>query len=195
MTPRLKSQPVPARGKFEEKAVKTKLFCAVALGLGMTASAAAAQDSDSVTINSSVPAFCQSLAGLDSTPIALGEISDSEGLVVDTFSGAASANLATYYCNGPATISLDANPLVRTPAVLVGDDPSFTAEVHYLASLSWSDVAVANASTAGAATVVPTNMAKTGELIVSISDPSTEGNRRPVAGDYEGSVVLNVTFN
>lgn len=195
MIPHLNPQTGPARGTIEEKAVKTKLLCAVALGLGLTATAAAAQDSDSITINSSVPTFCQSLAGLEATPIALGELSDDVGQVVDAFPGATTTNLSTYYCNGPATISLLANPLVRTPALPIADEDAFTGEVHFLASLSWSDVAVANDSAAGAATVVPTDMAKTGELVISISEPSTEGNRRPVAGDYEGSVVLNVNFN
>lgn len=195
MTRTIHSHPDPVRGAVEEKAVKIKLLCAVALGLSAVASAAAAQDSDSININSTVPKFCQSLAGLAATPLALGSLSDGVGQVVDTFSGDTSTNLSTYYCNGPATISLQALPLVRTPSVPIPDDTSFTGEVHFLASLSWSDVAISNASTATDPTVFPTGTAKTGELIVTISAPSTQGNLRPVAGDYEGSVVLNVNFN
>lgn len=195
MTPSQLPIPDPVRGALEEKAVKTKIICAMALGLSMTASAAAAQDSDSITIASNVPKFCQSLAGLAPAPLALGQLVDGVGRVVSTFSGDTDTNLSTYYCNGPATISLDANPLVRTPAQGISDTGSFTGEVHYLASLSWSGIAISNASTAGAATVFPTTSATTGELIVSVSAPDTQGNLRPVAGDYEGSVVLNVNFN
>lgn len=195
MTPHPVSHPDPARGALEEKAVKTTLLCAMALGLSVTATAAAAQDSDSINIHSSVPKFCQSLDGLEAAPLALGSLSDGAGQLVDTFAGTTSVNLASYYCNGPATITLDAQPLVRTPALPIDDAASFTGEVHYLASLSWSDVAISNASTAAAATSFPTGAPKTGQLIVSVSSPTTQGNRRPVAGVYEGSVVLNVNFN
>lgn len=195
MTPHPVSHPDPARGAIEEKAVKTTLLCAMALGLSVTATAAAAQDSDSITIQSSVPKFCQSVAGLEAAPIALGSLSDGVGQLVDTFTGDTDVSLATYYCNGPATITLDAQPLVRTPAVPINDAASFTGQVDYLASLSWSDVAISNATTAGSATVYPTGAPKTGTLTVSVSSPTTQGNRRPVAGDYEGSVILNVNFN
>lgn len=190
------THPNPARGALEEKAVKTKIICALALGLSMTASAAAAQDTDSITINSSVPKFCQALTGLAPTPLALGELIDGVGQVVTTFSGTTSTNLSTYYCNGPATISLDANPLLLTPSQTISDSSSFTGEVSYLASLSWGGVTLlTNNSTAGSASTHPTTSATTGELIVSVSAPDTQGNLRPVAGTYEGSVVLNVNFN
>jgi hypothetical protein len=187
--------PYPASGALEEKVMKTKIVCALAMGLSMTASAAAAQDSDSITIASNVPKFCQSLTGLASAPLALGPLVDGIGQVVSAFSGDTGTNLTTYYCNGPATISLDANPLVRTPALAISDTGSFTNEVDYIASLYWSGIAISNASSAAAATVFPTTKATTGELTVSVSAPDTRGNLRPVAGDYEGSVVLNVNFN
>ena len=196
MTPSPVTHPNPARGALEEKAVKTKIICALALGLSMSASAAAAQDSDSITINSSVPKFCQALTGLAPTPLALGSLVDGVGRVVTSFAGDSDTNLSTYYCNGPASISLDANPLLLTPSQTISDSSSFTGVVDYVASLTWGgDVLVTNASTAAAASVFPTTSARTGELIVSVSAPDTQGNLRPVAGDYEGSVVLNVNFN
>jgi len=196
MTPSPVTHPNPASGALEEKAVKTKIICALALGLSMTASAAAAQDSDSITINSSVPKFCQALTGLAPTPLALGELVDGVGHVVTSFSGDSDTNLATYYCNGPATITLDANPLLLSPAQVISDSSSFTGQVDYLASLSWGGAVLAtNNSTAAAATSYSSTTARTGELIVSVSAPDTQGDLRPVAGDYAGSVVLNVNFN
>lgn len=196
MTPSPVTHPNPARGALEEKAVKTKIICALALGLSMSASAAAAQDSDSITINSSVPKFCQALTGLAPTPLALGSLVDGVGRVVTSFAGDSDTNLSTYYCNGPASISLDANPLLLTPSQTISDSSSFTGVVDYVASLTWGgDVLVTNASTAAAASVFPTTSARTGELIVSVSAPDTQGDLRPVSGTYEGSVVLNVNFN
>ena len=196
MTPSPVTHPNPARGALEEKAVKTKIICALALGLSMSASAAAAQDSDSITINSSVPKFCQALTGLAPTPLALGSLVDGVGRVVTSFAGDSDTNLSTYYCNGPASISLDANPLLLTPSQTISDSSSFTGVVDYVASLTWGgDVLVTNASTAAAASVVPTTSARTGALIVSVSAPDTQGDLRPVSGTYEGSVVLNVNFN
>ena len=196
MTPSPVTHPNPARGALEEKAVKTKIICALALGLSMSASAAAAQDSDSITINSSVPKFCQALTGLAPTPLALGSLVDGVGRVVTSFAGDSDTNLSTYYCNGPASISLDANPLLLTPSQTISDSSSFTGVVDYVASLTWGgDVLVTNASTAAAASVFPTTSARTGELIVSVSAPDTQGDLRPVSGTYVGSVVLNVNFN
>jgi hypothetical protein len=175
--------------------VKTYLLSAVALSLCLSASAVAAQDSDTVNIHSSVPAYCQSMAGLDGASLALGALSDGVGQVVTTFAGDTTANLATYYCNSPTTISLEARPLMVTPSVPIDDDTSFTGQVDYLASLTWSDVTGSDESAADGATDIVVNSAKTGELIVSVSDPSTDGNLRPVSGAYEGSVVLNVNVN
>lgn len=190
------THPDPARRALEEKAVKTKIICAMALGLSVTATAAAAQDSNSITIASNVPKFCQSLTGLAPAPLALGSLIDGVGQVVATFAGDTDTNLATYHCNGPASISLDANPLLVTPSQTITDTGSFTGSVDYVASLSWGgSVLLTNATTASAATVFPTTSARTGELIVSVSAPDTQGNLRPVAGTYEGSVVLNVNFN
>ncbi len=196
MTPRRNTHPDPARGAVEEKAVKTYLLSAVALSLAVTASAAAAQVSDTINVATNVPAHCQSLAGISPAPVALGELADTTGHVVSTFAGDTQVSLAaTYYCNGPSTISLEARPLVRTPAVPIADTASFTGEVDYLASVSWSDVTGSDDSAVDGATEILTSAAKIGELIVSVSDPSTDGNLRPVAGAYEGSVILNINVN
>lgn len=196
MTPSPITHPDPARGALEEKAVKTKIIYALALSLGLTATAAAAQDSDSITINSSVPKFCQALTGLAPAPLALGELIDGVGRVVTSFSGDTDTNLSTYHCNGPATITLDANPLLLSPAQTISDTGSFTGEVNYVASLSWGGAVLAtNDSTASTPTTYSSTTARTGELIVSVSTPDTQGELRPVAGTYAGSVVLNVNFN
>lgn len=195
MTPTPNHHPDPARGADEEKAVRTHLLCAVALGVSALAGAAAAQDSDTVTVQSTVAPYCQSLSGLPTGPLALGQLADGVGQVVDTFAGSTSVSLANYYCNAPTTIELEARPLRVSPWVVVSDDTSFTAEVHYVASLTWSDVSGSDNSVDAGATDITASTAKIGNLVVSVADPSTEGNRRPIAGAYEGSVVLNISTN
>ena len=182
-------------GAFEEKAVRTYLLSAVALSLTVGVSAAAAQHSDTVNVRTNVPAYCQSLSGLNGTTLDLGALADNAGRVVDSFSGDTSVSLATYYCNSPTTISLEARPLTVTPMVPIGDVASFTGQVDFLASLTWSDISGSDNSAAAGATDIPVASAKMGELLVAVSEPTTSGNRRPVAGAYEGSVILNVNIN
>ena len=175
--------------------MRTHLLCAVALGVSAMAGAAAAQDSDTVNVQSSVAPYCQSLSGLPSGPLALGDLSDSVGMVVSSFAGSTSVSLANYYCNAPTTVSLEAQPLRVTPTVVVSDTDGFTDTVHYTASLVWSDVNLTDASAASGASTVVAGSAKIGELTVSVGSPDTDGDRRPIAGAYEGAVVLNISTN
>ena len=96
---------IPFAGNIEEKAVKTHLLCAVALGLAGIATAASAQDSDTFNINSNVTPFCAN-TGADPAPLELGELADNNGFVVTTFVGPTTFTIPGYYCNAPATITL-----------------------------------------------------------------------------------------
>ena len=188
---------VPPVGKIEEKAVKTHLLCAIALGLAGVATAASAQDgptSSEFNVNSSVLAFCSSLSA-PTGALELGELTDGDGLVVEEFADSPTYSAAGYYCNAPATIELSAAPLMQTGDPVIYDEAAFTNRVDYEATLAWGAVNASDAS-AGAPDVVevPTGP-NLGDLILSVSMPTTDGNRRPVAGQYEGSVILTVGLN
>jgi hypothetical protein len=190
---------VPPVGKIEEKAVKTHLLCAIALGLAGAATAASAQDgptSSEFNINSSVLAFCSSLTA-PTGALELGELTDGDGQVVETFANSPTYSVAGYYCNAPATIELSAAPLMQTGDPVIYDEAAFTNRVDYQANLVWGVVTDASDQSAGALDVVEidTGVANIGELKVSVSGPNTDGNRRPVAGTYEGAVTLTVALN
>lgn len=166
-------------------------LAAITLGLAAPASA---QDSDSITVNSKVAPYC---AGLGSAgPLALGELIGADGHVAPTFSGPSTHSVPGYYCNGPATIELTAAPLVQVDGgVVPPSDPDFTHRVDYVAALTWDDVAGMVASAANAPSSILTSEANIGDLIVVVSGPTTDGDRRPIAGAYEGAVTLTVTLN
>lgn len=174
--------------------MKTHLLCVLALGLAATATAAAAQDSDSITVQTQVQPYCANL-GADPAPLALGELTGDNGFIAAAFAGDTSYSVSSYYCNAPATVTLAAAPLMRTPTIPVPDSASFTDRVDYVANLVWDDVTGSVNSAANTPSDIDTAEANTGALIVSVSDPSVAGSRRPIAGDYAGAVTLTVTLD
>lgn len=188
------SKRFPFFGTIEEKAVKTHLLCAaLALGLAATASAAAAQDSDTITINSTVSKYCQSLG--TPSPIALGELVDGVGFVVTSFAGTNSSSVASYYCNAPATISLAATPLTQAAGSAILDPSSFTNRIDYVASLGWDNVNGSVNTLSGTPSSIVSSEANIGNLVVTVTDPDTAGNKRPIAGNYAGAVTVTVTLD
>lgn len=179
-------------GLFEEKIVKSRLFCAIALSACAASGAAMAQDSADIGVNTSVPAFCSSLTPGSPTSMSLGSLVGPTGQVVSTFGGTTSYALASYYCNSRATITLAASPLRPTIPVSIGDVASFTDRVDYVASLSWDDVSLQVESAAGSPAQLTTTEANIGTLTVTVSDPETESNKRPVAATYEAAVTLTI---
>src|SRR5690606_21087825 len=99
-----------------------------------------------------------------------------------------------YYCNGPSKVTVEAEPLLRTPSITVGDAGSFTDRVDYVATVDWNIVQGAANSADDNATELPAATANTGVFTLTVSDPSTTNNRRPVEGDYAGAVRLTVSL-
>lgn len=188
---------IPFIGTIEEKAVKTQLLCALALGVAASASAAAAQDTESFTVKTKVSPYCANLAA-SPTPLNLGSLVDSAGKLVTTFAPVTSdtAPLATgYYCNAPATVTVQAQPLVRSPSVTVVDTDNFAARVDYRATVTWGGVMGSVNSTDTSATNYAAGTARIGDLSVQVSNPSIDGTRRPIAGAYAGAVTLTVAID
>lgn len=188
---------VPLAGKIEEKAVKTHLLCAIALGFAGVATAASAQDptSSDFHIRSTVAPFCSSLTAPTGS-LALGELTDADGRVVTDFEESPTYSVSGYYCNAPATITLSAAPLMQVGDPVIYDPAGFTNRVDYEAVLVWGSVDASD-ETAGDPDVVEidTGLANMGNLVLSVTGPNTDGNRRPVAGTYEGAVTLTVGLN
>lgn len=192
------SNRVPLTGK-KGKSMRNHLACAVALATAAMASQAAAQNlsSGDVTINSSVPRFCQGTIGATGQSIDLGSLVDSNGFLVTSFNGTPSKQLTTtnYYCNAPSKLTLTATPLRPNAAVNVTDPQSFSAQVNYVASLAWgAGVTASAASSAASPTLVNTNEAHTGLMTLSLATPTTPNGRRPVAAIYEGAVTITVAL-
>ena len=193
----LRQPPVrfPLAGIIEEKAVKTHLLCAIALGLAGAATAASAQDSTTFNVNSSVTPFCSSLTAPTGS-LSLGELIEADGHVVDAFVNSPTYSVNGYYCNAPATITLAAAPLMQTGAPVDFDPGSFTNRVDYEAVLAWGAVDGSDESAGEPEpTEIDSGLANMGNLVLSVTGPNTDGNRRPVAGAYEGSVTLTVALN
>lgn len=173
--------------------MKTHLLCAIALGLAGAATAASAQDSASININSSVAPFCANVGAGGAGLLALGAVSDDDGRVVTAFPTAAHT-VSGYYCNAPANVTVDAAPLMQIGVATVADAGSFTNRIDYQANLVWDNVTGSDQSVAAGGTLVPSTEANIGNLVVSVSNPDTAGERRPIAGDYAGAVTLTVAL-
>jgi hypothetical protein len=173
--------------------MRTQLICAVALGLSAVALPALAQDSEDFTVRTTVPGYCSSL-GTTAVALDLGELTNAVGQVVDTFVGDTDTSWSGYYCNGPSKVTVEAEPLLRTPSITVGDAGSFTDRVDYVATVDWNAVQGAANSADANATELTAATANTGVFTLTVSDPSTTNNRRPVEGDYAGAVRLTVAL-
>lgn len=168
---------------------------AAALGLSVFAAQAHAQDSDTITIESTVTAYCADMPGAVAA-LNLGDLIESTGFLVDAFVGDSEREVAAgYYCNAPATVTLKASPLMHETVTTVADHTSFTNRVDYTASLEWGGVAGSVASTLADGDEIEAAQATIGALIIRVAAPTTTDNRRPVAGAYEGAVTLTVALN
>lgn len=193
---------IPLAGR-EEFSLKTQRLIAAAsavAALSALAAPAAAQvgfatSSRDLNIVTSVPAYCQTPFGSTSPSLNVGSLTGANGFAVTTFNGTTSyQSTAAYYCNAPATVTLSATPLRVTPNVDVAADQtdSFTNRVDYTAALTWNTVTGQTTSDAAAATTLTTSTANTGQIRVQISEPKVQGNRRPIAGAYEGAVTVTI---
>lgn len=170
------------------------LLCGLVAGLASLAATASAQDSDSLTVKSKVNPYCSTLSETVAAPLNLGSLTNSDGRAVTTFEGTTSRDLGSYYCNGPATITLTAGALIQTANTVIVEPASFTNRIDYLATLTWDDVVRTVATDAVAPAVSSVPEANIGSLIVSVSNPAAPGNRRPIAGAYAGSVTVTVAL-
>jgi hypothetical protein len=180
----------PFVGIIEETAVKPHLICAIALALAATGTAVSAQDSDSFIVQSKVPAFCANM-GAAPGPLELGELSDANGYVITAFSGPTTYSVPGYYCNAPATIKMTATPLRQTQSP-APTDAGFTNRVDYTASLAWGAVNSSVNSVDDTPNEITSGGPTVGNLVVTVSGPDTDGNRRPIAGAYAGAVTLTI---
>lgn len=184
----------PFNGANEEKAVKTHMLCALAIGLAGFATAASAQDNKTVNINTQVSPYCQSAVSIAPAPLALGALVDSAtGRTVATFAGSTTAALGNYMCNTPAKVTLKATPLMSQSVETVVDDASFTNRVDYQAKVTWGTESLSAASNPGVAATLITTQANTGQVAITVSNPVAP--LRPVAGAYAGVVTLNIAAN
>lgn len=177
--------------------MRIKLLCAVALGVVAGASAAAAQTTNgpqTITIESSVAPFCANF-GTPPAPLNLGELAGPNGFLVSAFAGDTDREIAAgYYCNAPSTVTLKADPLVHTTVTTVADSSSFTNRVDFLASLVWNAYSGSVSSTVVDGVEIDAIEANIGAVVLTVSDPVTAGNLRPIAGAYEGAVHVTIAL-
>jgi hypothetical protein len=186
---------IPLGGQGWEKSVKTTLIGAATLCALASASPAMAQDSATFTAQTTVPAYCSQFSG-GQTPMDLGTLTGPTGQTVSTFaSGAQTERIlaSNYYCNAPSTITIKADPLMQADGT-VATDPDFTNRVDYTATLKWDPLENSVSSTAASAQVITAAQANIGNLSLKLSDPTTDQNRRPIAGNYVGQVHLTIAL-
>jgi hypothetical protein len=187
---------IPLGGQGWEKSVKTTLIGAATLCALASASPATAQDSATFTATTTVPAYCSQFSG-GQTPMDLGALTGPTGQTVSTFASSAQTEriLASgYYCNAPSTITIKADPLIQTDNTPVTQTDNFTNRVDYTATLKWDPLQNSVSSTAANATVINAAQANIGNLTLKLSDPTTDGNKRPIAGAYAGQVHLTIAL-
>lgn len=176
--------------------MKYHLLGAIALGLAASANAAfAADDADTMNVQTTVGKYCTTLASTSPTPLALGALTDTDGRVVTSFLGGdTTRDLGAFRCNSAATVILSAEPLTQTLDSVNTDTQSFTKRVDYTANVEWNAFQNTVNSVDDQPATLSTSAATTGNVIVSVSNPTTDGNRRPIAGAYAGQVTLTVTL-
>ncbi len=182
----------PTIGNFQEKVVRTQLLCLATAALCATAGAASAQSAASASVNTTVAPFCASMSPGSPSSMALDSLVGPTGQLSPSFSGTTSYSLTGYYCNAPANITLSAAPLRPSAPVTVSDTASFTDRVDYAVALAWDDVNLQVLSATGTPAQLTTSEANVGALTVTVSDPVTENNKRPVAATYEAAVTLTI---
>ena len=176
--------------------MRTTLLCALALGAAAFALPASAQDTETMTVQSEVPPYCSELT-VSSAPMNLGSLTGTTGQIVADFNGApeSSREISTsFYCNAPSTITLDADPLLNDEITVIPDSTSFTNRVDYTAVLKWRDLQGSASSTLPDGQEINAPQANTGSIVLTLTDPVTSNNLRPVAGDYSGEVHLTISL-
>jgi len=176
--------------------VRTTLLCALVLGGGAFAVSASAQDSQTLTVQSQVAPYCSEFS-VNAAPMNLGSLAGATGQVVADFNGAPESSReisASFYCNAPSKITLEANPLLNDEVSVIEDSSSFTNRVDYTAVLRWRDLEGSASSTLADGQEINALQANTGPITLTLTDPVTSGNLRPVAGSYSGEVHLTITL-
>lgn len=177
--------------------MKTTLYGLLATVVLATAAPAMAQDSESFTVQTTVPAFCSQLSSGTTPAMNLGSLTGATGQLVAAFNGTETQRelAANFYCNAPSTVTIEAVPLKHETVSFVADGTSFTNRVDYTATIKWRDLEGTVSSTASAPQEIPASQANIGSLLLSLSAPVVDGNRRPVAGDYAGQVRLTIALS
>ncbi len=175
--------------------MRTTLLCVLMLGAAAFAVPASAQDTETMTVQSEVPPYCSELT-VSSAPMNLGSLTGTTGQLVDDFSSGEDSReiSASFYCNAPSKITLVADPLLNDEITAIQDSSSFTNRVDYTAVLKWRDLQGSASSTLVDGQEIDAPQANTGSIILTLTDPVTSNNLRPVAGDYSGEVHLTITL-
>jgi hypothetical protein len=165
------------------------------LGAAALAVPASAQDTETMTVQSEVAPYCSELT-VSSVPMNLGSLTSETGQLVDDFSNGEDSReiSAAFYCNAPSKITLDADPLLNDEITTIQDSSSFTNRVDYTAVLKWRDLQGSASSTLADGREIDAPQANTGSIVLTLTDPVTSNNLRPVAGDYRGEVHLTITL-
>jgi hypothetical protein len=176
--------------------VRTTLLCAFVLGASAFSVPALAQDTETMIVQSEVPAYCSQLS-VEATPMNLGNLTGPAGQVVTDFSGAPESTRelsASFYCNAPSTVTIQADPLLNETVSVIGETDAFTNRVDYTAALQWRDLLGSVSSTVPAGEQINAPEANIGSLTLVLSNPVVSNNLRPVAGDYSGEVHLTISL-
>jgi len=187
---------IPLGGQGWEKSVKTTLIGAATLCALASSSPAMAQDTATFTATTTVPPYCSQFSG-GQTPMDLGTLTGPTGQTVATFASNAQTErilASNYYCNAPSTITIKADPLMQADNTPVTEPDNFTNRVDYTATLKWDPLQNSVSSTAANPEVINAAQANIGNLTLKLSDPTTDGNRRPIAGAYVGQVHLTIAL-
>ncbi len=189
-----------AADEFQEKIVRKTLITALMTGAAVYALPASAQGNAEMTIQTNIPGYCSTLTAQGPQEVLdVGDLTGATGQLVTEFSQNSTKTLApSYYCNAPSKVTIEAEPLTNAD-VTVSDSSSFTNRVDYTASLAWGSMApleVASTEPPGGKEF-DIAQATIGEMKLTLSDPRIDGTRnlRPVAGTYNGKVILTISLN
>ena len=192
--------------ELQEKIVRNTLITALMAGAAIYALPASAQTANTdvrsaeLAVETNIPGYCSDLAALGPDDMLnLGSLANSTtGQLVEEFEQNASKELSgSFYCNAPSKVKIEVQPLTNAAIASVSDSTSFTNRVDYTASLEWGGRDLTVASTEAGGQEFEIEQATIGTMELKLSDPRVEGSRnlRPVAGDYEGKVILTISLN
>jgi len=174
-------------------------FAVAALAASALAGPAFAQSTGTVTVDGTVADRCLFTDPAD--VISVGELalpgSDANAGRLDASKINNESRTLVGWCNGTAaTMTVEAQPLLNSD--FTGAAPAgFDQRIDFTASAAANSATATDSSTAaspGAGAAVNVGMF-TGNVVVTLSSPTTPGGGLLVAGDYNGQVLVTLTPN